>query len=97
MIWESVRCFAITAFVSSYLSQYHVLLAVAGTLLFGAFAGAVNGFMVTKMKIHPWVATLSMMLGLRGLVLVLTGENTYKPESANAALKRSPVEGSGRI
>lgn len=79
--------FCIAAFVSSYLSQYHAALAVVGTLLFGALAGAANGFMVTKMKIHPWIATLSMMLGLRGLVLVLTGENTYKPEAANASFE----------
>ncbi len=79
--------FCLSAFVSSYLSQYNAVLAILGTLLFGTFIGAVNGILVTKMRIHPWIATLSMMLGLRGLVLVLTGENTYKPEVANQAFE----------
>lgn len=79
--------FCLTAFVSSYLSQYNVVLAVAGTLLLGILAGLWNGFLVTKMHIHPWVATLAMMLGLRGTVLILTGEDTYKPGWDNPAFQ----------
>ena len=87
--------FCLTAFISSYLSQYSTMLAVVVTLLFGAFVGAVNGFLVTKMRIHPWITTLSMMLGLRGLVLVLTGENTYKPSVDNPTFMKIARGGIG--
>ena len=79
--------FCLTAFISSYLSQYNTILAVAGTLAAGMAIGAFNGFLVTKMRIHPWIATLAMMLGLRGLVLILTKEDTYKPGVANTAFE----------
>ncbi|MDO4321323.1 MAG: ABC transporter permease [Lachnospiraceae bacterium] len=87
--------FCLTAFIASYLSQYGTFLAVAGTLLAGILIGGVNGFLVTKMKVHPWIATLSMMLGLRGLVLILTGENTYKPGRENLAFERIARGGIG--
>lgn len=39
----------------------------------GALCGAVNGFIITKMRITPFVATLGMMLIARGVALQLTG------------------------
>lgn len=87
--------FCLTAFIASYLSQYNAVLAVVGTLVAGILVGAVNGFLVTRMKIHPWIATLSMMLGLRGTVLILTGEDTYKPSFENLAFEKIARGGIG--
>ncbi|WP_071796662.1 ABC transporter permease [Natronohydrobacter thiooxidans] len=42
-------------------------------VLAGAACGAFNGFVITKMRIPPFVATLGMMLIARGLALQLTG------------------------
>lgn len=39
----------------------------------GAAAGFVNGLVITKMRITPFVATLGMMMIARGLALQLTG------------------------
>lgn len=39
----------------------------------GAACGAVNGLVITRMRIPPFVATLGMMLIARGLALQLTG------------------------
>ncbi len=39
----------------------------------GALCGLFNGFVITKMRITPFVATLGMMLIARGLALQLTG------------------------
>ncbi|WP_111431379.1 ABC transporter permease [Rhodobacteraceae bacterium DSL-40] len=39
----------------------------------GALCGAFNGFVITRMRITPFVATLGMMLIARGLALQLTG------------------------
>lgn len=41
--------------------------------LVGAACGAVNGFGVTKMKLPPFIATMSMMLITKGLSLVISG------------------------
>lgn len=46
--------------------------AVLGGLLVGAAAGAVNGFIVTKIGVNPLIATLGMMAVARGLALGFT-------------------------
>ena len=46
---------------------------VLGALLFGALIGMVNGTMIAKMKIPPFIATLGMMMVLKGLSLVISG------------------------
>lgn len=52
------------------------VLTVAAGLLTGAFIGVVNGFIVTKMKLQPFIATLGMMEMLRGVAYVLCGGKT---------------------
>ncbi|CAJ1369420.1 MAG: ABC transporter permease [Roseibium album] len=47
--------------------------AMALGIVAGAACGLVNGFVVTKMRITPFVATLGMMLIARGVALQLTG------------------------
>ncbi|TYC48678.1 ABC transporter permease [Rhodobacterales bacterium] len=47
--------------------------AMAIGVVTGAVCGLVNGFVITKMRITPFVATLGMMLIARGLALQLTG------------------------
>lgn len=52
-------------------------------LLAGVVCGFANGFMVAKMRISSWVATLAMMLGVRGIVLLITNK---KPVSVSNEL-----------
>ena len=47
--------------------------AAALALLLVAFLGAVNGFMVTRVRLQPIIATLVMMVAARGLAMLLTG------------------------
>lgn len=47
--------------------------AMALGVMTGAACGFINGFVVTKMRITPFVATLGMMLIARGVALQLTG------------------------
>ncbi len=42
-------------------------------ILMGAVLGMINGFVITKGKIPPFIVTLSMMIIARGLSYVLTG------------------------
>jgi ribose/xylose/arabinose/galactoside ABC-type transport system permease subunit len=75
--------YALTTFVGLYFSQRSTVLGVTMTLIAGTLVGLCNGFIIVKMRIHPWITTLAMSLALRGLVLILTGENTYKPNIVN--------------
>lgn len=47
--------------------------AVMGGLLAGSLAGLLNGLMITKAKLPPFIATLGSMLMFRGLCYGLTG------------------------
>ena len=48
------------------------VLAVAAGLITGAILGAVNGIVIAKGKVAPFIATLATMTIFRGLTLVLT-------------------------
>lgn len=56
------------------------LLGIVLGLLAGTVCGLLNGLMVAKMKISSWVATLATMLGVRGIVLLMTNK---KPVSVS--------------
>ena len=51
--------------------QQPILVGILAGLLTGALCGTVNGLMVTKMKIPPFVATLGMLYITKGLSLVV--------------------------
>lgn len=53
--------------------QYPVLLPVILGVLAGAACGAVNGLVVTRGKVAPFIVTLGMMTVARGLALVVSG------------------------
>jgi ribose transport system permease protein len=51
--------------------QQPILVGILAGLLTGAICGTLNGLMVTKMKIPPFVATLGMLYITKGLSLVV--------------------------
>jgi ribose transport system permease protein len=58
------------------LAGYGPMTAVALALLSGAVVGALNGLIITRIKVNPLVTTLGMMTIIRGLVLVETQGDT---------------------
>ena len=46
---------------------------VPGAIAFGILIGTINGTMIAKLKIPPFIATLGMMVRLKGLSLVISG------------------------
>lgn len=48
-------------------------LGIIAALAAGAFCGLISGTLVAKMKVPPFIATLGMMLILKGLSLVISG------------------------
>ena len=53
-------------------ADYAAPLATLGGILCGAFMGTLNGLLVTKGRVAPFIATLGMMTLLRGAALVLS-------------------------
>lgn len=52
-----------------------VPVAVAAALLMGLAIGLVNGLVITKLKVNPFITTLGTMSIIRGIVLVTTKSN----------------------
>ena len=65
-------CAVITGVILTYLGM-PMLFGVIAAVLTGALCGACSGTFVTKMAIPPFIATLGMMLMLKGLSLVISG------------------------
>ncbi|WP_026789852.1 ABC transporter permease [Pleomorphomonas oryzae] len=68
-------------------------------LLVGTFVGLVNGLLITRMQVAPFIATLGMLYVARGTALLMSGGSTFpnligKPEFGNQGF---PVLGSGTI
>ncbi len=62
---------SVTAVMASYLMQgdpSRVTLAVTAVLGIGAVVGAVNGLIVTKLRVNPFIATLGVGLVLKGIL-----------------------------
>jgi ribose/xylose/arabinose/galactoside ABC-type transport system permease subunit len=62
---------AFASVVSALLSPYGLFPGLLGGFAAGFVVGAINGFMVTRMNIQPFIATLSGMLAASGSGLLL--------------------------
>lgn len=72
----SIGCtFAITGIAVAYgcVNGLNPVVAILLGLLIGVVLGAFNGFLVTNMKLQPFIATLGTMSLYRGIAYVVTG------------------------
>ena len=53
--------------------QYGLFLGLIGGMVTGGILGAINGFMITKTRISPLIATVGMSSFAAGLALIITG------------------------
>jgi ribose transport system permease protein len=51
----------------------NILLAIAGGLASGALTGFLNGVVIAKLRVNPFVTTLGSMTTTRGIALAMTG------------------------
>lgn len=63
-----------------------VWVVVVITVAAGAFVGWINGMLISRFKVAPFVATLGMMYVVRGAGLLLTGGLTYPNLDGDEAL-----------
>lgn len=67
---------AMASVVAALLSPYHWAAGLLGGMAAGLAVGAVNGFIITKMRIQPFIATLATMLAAYGTGLLLAGNQS---------------------
>jgi ribose/xylose/arabinose/galactoside ABC-type transport system permease subunit len=67
---------ALGAVVSAYLSPYGLLPGLAGGVLAGAAIGLLNGLIITRLGILPFITTLATMLAASGTALLLAHNET---------------------
>ncbi|MEG0857458.1 MAG: ribose ABC transporter permease [Terrisporobacter sp.] len=70
-----------------------MVVAVIAAIAIGAFVGFLNGFVITKGKLQPFIATLATMTVLRGLTLVFTDGKPITLGSGNLALNFGGIGG----
>lgn len=68
---------------------FHAWLVIVVALLVGMAVGAVNGILVTRLRVAPFIATLGMLYVARGFALLRSGGATYanltgRPELGNS-------------
>jgi galactofuranose transport system permease protein len=74
---------ALASVLAAHLSQYGVLAALLLPVLCAAALGLINGLLVTRLRIAPFVATLAMLLAARGLALLAAGNESVSVNAGN--------------
>lgn len=85
--------FALAGVLASYLHDLPVILMLIIVLIATTLLGTLNGLIVAKWKMPPFIVTLATMMGIRGVALLLTDGGVTRNIS-NEAFK---VLGRGRI
>ncbi len=64
-------------------------------LFTGVVCGFVNGLLITRLKLPPFIATLGMMMVIRGIALTITNANAKPAPDAFGALGNNTLFGAG--
>ena len=67
---------AVAGVAAVYFAQYGTVAAIAAGVGFAAIIGLINGLLIAKARIQPFITTLAMMIAARGLALAVTRENS---------------------
>jgi ribose transport system permease protein len=67
---------AVAGVVAAGLADRGLLVALAAGVAFATALGFVNGLVIARARIQPFIVTLAMMIAARGVALVYTGERT---------------------
>ncbi len=82
-----------------------VMVAIAGVpiwlsmligLLVGVLCGFLNGWMITRLRLSPFIATLGMSMVARGVALTITNANAWPGPEGFGDLGNNTIFGTGR-
>lgn len=74
---------AMAGVLAATLSQYGLVVTILVPVAAATAIGFLNGLVVSKMKIVPFIATLAMMMGVRGMAYILTGEVSVRVKNVS--------------
>ncbi|KXF75183.1 sugar ABC transporter permease [Paramesorhizobium deserti] len=82
-----------------YTVYFNVIEIIAITLLLGVAIGAINGLLITRLNVAPFIATLGVLYVARGLALLSSGGRTFPNLVGNPELGTTgfPILGSGTL
>lgn len=78
---------AFCGIIAAKMSTQNIFLTVTVVLVLGIAIGLLNGFMVTKMDIVPFIATLATQVGVRGIVYIITDYRSVPTTGCTEAFK----------
>ena len=74
---------AVCGIIAAKMCSVNVAAAIFIPLLAGACIGIINGAFVTKLKVPPWITSLSMMMCLRGIAYIMTNESSVNVQKVS--------------
>lgn len=69
---------ALAGVIAAYLADRGLAVALIAAVAATAFLGFINGVIIAKARIQPFIVTLGMMIAARGLVLAVTDEKNVR-------------------
>ena len=63
--------YAFSGVVMALVGQINPWLGLLAGVMVGVITGTMIGYMVTKMRIHSWIASLAMMFAVRGMISIV--------------------------
>lgn len=67
---------ALTSIIAAMLSPYGLTAGLGGALLVGSAIGLLNGFLIVRLSVAPFIATLATLIGCRSAALLVSQEQT---------------------
>jgi ribose/xylose/arabinose/galactoside ABC-type transport system permease subunit len=77
---------AVAGVVAAMLASHGAIIAIGGGIGAATLLGVLNGLLITKARIQPFIVTLAMLIAARGAALAATNEQSVSVTSAAAGL-----------
>jgi len=74
---------ALSAVVAARLSNDGLFPALGAILVVGVVVGLINGLAITWLRVPPFIVTLAMLLGARGMALIVSNNATISVNASN--------------
>jgi len=91
----SVIALSGTVAVMAAIAGVPIWLSMIIGLLVGVVCGFLNGLMITRLKLPPFIATLGMMMVARGVALTITNANAWPAPEGFGELGNGTIFGTG--
>ncbi|MBA2621720.1 MAG: ABC transporter permease [Acidobacteria bacterium] len=69
---------AVAGVIAANLADRGLIIALTAAVVATTILGLINGLVIAKARIQPFIVTLAMMIAARGLALAATGEQTVR-------------------